>query len=201
MLALMGIPTFIGAFIGGFFGRVVPRAALLIVVGITTTWYGYGLFTSRRGGRRQQSADNPDLPVDGGSSVATTTRPKTPVRRYLVEMILGFIIGLFGGVVGLVLGQLRLPAMIQVLKVDPRTAAGTNLAIGALTGLFGFVGHLLHLEIDWVILIVLGPMAMLGSYLGAKQTGKLSPQTLRKWMGAVMVITSLPIFWLAYTQL
>lgn len=201
MLALMGIPTFIGAFIGGFFGGLVPRAVLLIIVGITTTWYGYRLFTGRRGGRRQQSDDNPGSSVAEGSSVALTARPKTSVNRYLQEMSLGFIIGLFGGVVGLVLGGLRLPAMIQLLKMDPRIAAGTNLAIGALTGLFGFVGHLLHLEIDWAILIVLGSTAMLGSYLGAKQTGKVSPRTLRKWMGGVMVITSLPIFWLAYTQL
>jgi uncharacterized membrane protein YfcA len=48
-----------------------------------------------------------------------------------------------GGVVGLGLVQLRLPAMIQVLGVDPRIAAGTNLVISTFTGLFGFIGHLL----------------------------------------------------------
>jgi uncharacterized membrane protein YfcA len=41
---------------------------------------------------------------------------------------------------------------------------------------------------------------MLGSYLGAKQTGKVSPRTLRRWMGGVMIITAIPLFWLAYTQ-
>ena len=116
-------------------------------------------------------------------------------------MSLGFSIGLFGGTVGLVLGQIRLPAMIQILRMEPRVAAGTNLAIGGVTGLFGFLGHALHFEIDWAVLVILGSTAMLGSYLGAKQTGRLSPETLRRWMGWVMVITSMPIFWLAYTQL
>jgi len=80
-------------------------------------------------------------------------------------------------------------------------AVGTTRAIGTLTSLSGFLGHLLHLEIDWLVLLILGPMTMLGAYFGAKQTGKMSLRTLRHWVGAMMLITSLPIFWLAYQQL
>jgi hypothetical protein len=39
-----------------------------------------------------------------------------------------------------------------------------------------------------------------GSYFGARQTGKISRKTLLQWMGAAMVITSIPIFWVAYTH-
>jgi uncharacterized membrane protein YfcA len=46
--------------------------------------------------------------------------------------------------------------MIEVLRMDPRVAAGTNLAIGTLTGLFGFVGHLLNFQVDLVVLLFLG---------------------------------------------
>jgi uncharacterized protein len=200
VLALMGIPTFIGAFIGGFFAGMVPTAILLVIVGVTTTWYGYGLFTGRRR-RRQEAGGSGPAASDHSSSAVQVARPKTSLRRYLLEMVLGLGIGLFGGVVGLVLGQLRLPAMMNVLGVEPRIAAGTNLAIATFTGLFGFIGHILHWRIDFLLLIAMGSMAMLGSYLGAKYTGKVSPGTLRRWMGAVMIVTSLPIFWLAYTQL
>ena len=85
--------------------------------------------------------------------------------------------------------------------MDPRVAVGTSLAIGALTGCFGFFGRLLHLQVDWTILVILGPMAMLGSYLGAKQTGRMSPQVVRRLMGAVIATGSLLLFWLAYNQL
>ncbi|GIS68052.1 MAG: hypothetical protein CM1200mP7_0010 [Chloroflexota bacterium] len=33
-------------------------------------------------------------------------------------------IGLLGGLVGLILGSIRLPALIRLLKVEPRIAAG-----------------------------------------------------------------------------
>ncbi len=199
VLALMGIPSFLGAFIGGFFGGRVPTTILLVIVGITTTWYGYTLIKGRRG--RRQGGDNPGSPASEDPPAATTSAlAQIPVQRRLLEIGLGFVIGLFGGLVGLVLGQLRLPAMIEVLRMDPRMAAGTNLAIGFFTGLFGFAGHLLRLEVDWPVLVILGTTSMLGSFLGAKQTGKISRRTLTRWMGIVMVITSLPIFWLAYTQ-
>jgi uncharacterized protein len=208
VLALMGIPTFIGAFVGGFFAGMVPVALLLVVVGVTTTWYGYGLFTGRRRARGQEGPRVAAAASDGATAAASDESPsldvtahtKTPVRRYATEMALGLGIGLFGGVVGLVLGQLRLPAMINVLGLDPRIAAGTNLAIATFTGLFGFAGHMLHWRIDFLLLLVMGSTAMLGSYLGAKQTGKVSPRTLRRWMGGVMIITAIPLFWLAYTQ-
>ena len=49
-------------------------------------------------------------------------------RLILLESIIGFGIGFLGGLVGLVLGSIRMPAMISVLKIQPRVAIGTNLA-------------------------------------------------------------------------
>ncbi|MFQ6028838.1 MAG: sulfite exporter TauE/SafE family protein [Dehalococcoidia bacterium] len=201
LLAVMGIPTIAGAFLGGFFGGLAPRAALLIAVGIITTWYGYRLLTSRDESRDEAESDS-DLPA--AAEPALGNNPgfiSRLVRRRLLAMSLGFSIGIFGGAVGLIGGQLRHLSMVEFLGTDLRVVAGTNRAIGTMMGLAGFLGHLLHLELDWLVLVILLPMAMLGSYLGARQTGRISPQYLRRWMGTVMVITSLPMFWLAYTQL
>ena len=40
---------------------------------------------------------------------------------------MGFGIGFLGGLVGLVLGDIRMLAMISILKMEPRVAVGTNL--------------------------------------------------------------------------
>jgi len=60
---------------------------------------------------------------------------------------------------------------------------------------------LLSLQVDWAVLAILGPMAMLGSYIGAKQTGKMSPERVMRLMGVVIGTGSVLLFWLAYTQL
>ena len=200
LLLFMGIPSVIGAFVGGFFAGLAPRPLLLVVVGIITTWYGYMLLTGSRRTGVSGGCTSP-LPDESPSLAAKTAVIRPSVRRHLLEMSFGIAIGLFGGAVGLAGGQLRLTAVSGLLARDLRMAVGTTRAIGTLTGLFGFLGHLLHLEIDWVVFLIMGPMAIVGAYLGAKQTGKMSLRSLRQWVGAMMVITSLPIFWLAYTQL
>ncbi len=195
LLLYMGIPSVIGAFVGGFYGGLVPRALLLVIVGIVTTWYGYILLT------RKGAPGNSSPPSDQGPSLTNPSSRSPSVRRHLQEMSFGLAIGLFGGAVGLAGGQLRLSAMTGLLGTDIRMAVGTTRAIGTLTAFFGFLGHLLHLEIDWGVMLILAPMTMVGAYFGAKQTVKLSPPTLGRWVGAMMLITSPPIFWLAYQQL
>ena len=188
IVAFMGIPTMAGAFLGGFYAGLAPRAVLLVIVGAMSMWYGFKLL--RNGGK--------DRPQDRSAAPAGAVKPSQ--SRRLKEMGFGFAIGLFGGVVGLLLGQLRLPAMIQGLGLDPRMAAGTNLAIGFLAGMLGFLGHMLHLEVDWAVFAAIAPAAMAGAYLGARQTGKMSPRTLKRLMGVVMVVVALPLFWVAFTQ-
>lgn len=207
VVAFMGIPTMAGAFLGGFYANLAPRALLLVVVGVMSMWYGLrllGVLDPDR--RRERSATEPAPGVQAapggnpGPAAAGAAVIEPSLQRRLKEMGFGFGIGLFGGVVGLLLGQLRLPAMIHGLGLDPRMAAGTNLSIGCLAGMLGFLGHMLHLQVDWAVFAILAPAAMAGAYFGARQTGKVSPTTLRRLMGGVMVVVALPLFWVAFTQ-
>ena len=96
-------------------------------------------------------------------------------------------IGLLGGAVGLILGSIRLPALVRVLKVDPRIAAGTNLFIGFFMGAVGWVGHATQGNVDYPLLVLMGATAMIGSWYGAKLTCRVNLNTLLLAMGIVLV--------------
>ena len=73
-----------------------------------------------------------------------------------------------GGAVGLILGSVRLPLLIRVSNLNPRVAAGSNLAIGFLMGGFGFIGHGIQGEVDPVILAAMGLSGMGGTNIGGR---------------------------------
>ena len=96
---------------------------------------------------------------------------------------IGFGVGLLGGAVGLIIGSIRLPALIRILRVDPRIAAGSNLFIGFIMGSLGWIGHVARGQVDYALLIPMGAAAMVGSYYGAKLTGRVRLDTLITAMG------------------
>jgi uncharacterized protein len=81
--------------------------------------------------------------------------------------------------VGLLLGTLRLPAMMK-LGVHPARAVGTNMAIGSMTGLLAGTAALLEGNVDPWAFGVITPATMVGAYWGASTTGKLDKATLRR---------------------
>ena len=98
---------------------------------------------------------------------------------------------MLGGAVGLVLGSLRLPAVI-VASGSAATAAGTNI-VGFFLGLAGFAGHAVRLEVDWPVLAVSVAVAVPGTLLGARLTGRMSERTLKRAIGAALVAVGLAI--------
>jgi uncharacterized protein len=93
-----------------------------------------------------------------------------------------------GGFVGLILGSLRLPAMVRWAGVGPYAAVGTNAAVGAVVGVGGLIGHLPS-GVDWGILAVGAAGAMPAAYLGSHFTGRLDEHQLIRAMAAVLVVS------------
>ena len=95
---------------------------------------------------------------------------------------------------GLILGSIRLPALIRLLKVEARIAAGTNTIIGFCMGFVGGLGHSIHGGIEYEIVLMMGLAAILGSYQGARLTGKVNLNLLLAFMGGVLSITGVVMF-------
>ena len=182
IVLVMGIPAFVGAFIGGFLSDVAPEGILILLAGLLVFWQGIEFLIMARERRREGASDTNMF----GGELSGSAGMFTP-GRMSAEAGIGLGVGLLGGAVGLILGSIRLPALIRILRVDPRIAAGTNLFIGMFIGAFGWVGHVLQGEVDYVLLVLMGGAAMIGSYYGAKLTGKVQLTNLILAMGLVLL--------------
>ena len=182
LVAIMGGPAFAGAFVGGFLGGRVSESLLLSAAGLLVLWQGVEL---RMRGRAVAAADD---------FLTEYSR-----KRIVLGGGMGLTVGLLGGAVGLILGSIRLPALIRVLKVDPRIAAGTNLVIGSVMGSLGWVGHAIKGDVDYQLLILMGAGAAVGSYFGAKLTGKVDLATLIGAMGYVLLAVGVILIWRGVT--
>ena len=168
---IMGMPAVIGAFIGGFASDLLPYSLLLGLAGVFVLWQGIEFLLR---GRDAELSGRPP------AERFTTT-------RVAAEGGIGFSVGLLGGAVGLILGSIRLPAIIRVLGIHPRVAAGTNLFIGFLLGTSGFLGHGISGDVDVPLMVFMGSAAMVGSFYGARLTGRVRLSALIVVMGLVLV--------------
>lgn len=126
-----------------------------------------------------EAARGPATPDEGGPDSSMIQTGPIPRGRLLFEVAVGVVLGAVAGVVGLLLGTLRLPAMMK-LGVHPARAVGTNMAIGSMTGLLAGTAALLDGNVDPWAFGIITPATMVGAYWGASATGKLDKATLRR---------------------
>lgn len=155
-----------GAAAGALVSAEVPADALLIAIGATLVVFGIDLIRPK-------------------ASVQRAAGEGPPSARTAV--VTGAVIGLLGGFVGLILGALRLPALLRFVGADAFRAVGTNVAVGFCLGVAGLVGHLTG-GVDWTLLGVGAASSVPGSILGARLTGRLDERQLLRTVGAVLLV-------------
>jgi uncharacterized protein len=161
----MAPPSMAAAVVGGLLSGAIPGDALLVAIGITLLIFGADLLRSRRPGRQQpHSRESPAAAVLTGAGI-----------------------GLLGGFVGLILGSLRIGALLRIVGTDSFRAVGTNVAVGFCLGAAGVVGHLGE-GVDWTLLLVGAGASIPGSLLGARLTGRLGERELLRTVGALLII-------------
>jgi uncharacterized protein len=168
LVAWMAPPSVVGALVGGYLAGVVPDEALLLVIAAVLLGSGVDLLCRRLPAARERPAE---AEVDLRAAVLS-----------------GLVIGLVGGFVGLILGSLRMPALLKLVGEVPARAVGTNLVVGVLVGLAGLVGHLPSATPDVDLLLVGGAASVPGALLGARLTGRLSEPQLVRAIGLVLLV-------------
>jgi uncharacterized membrane protein YfcA len=171
----LGGAAVVGGFVGSFLTRAVPTFVLLWFIAALLLYEGTRMLLATMRSSTQEATDEKHGPA-----------PKSG-QRAAAAVLIGFGVGVLSGMVGMLLGSLRLPAMIRWLKVEPRQAIGTNMAIGLAQGGAATIGHVWQGDVAFLPLVVVGAAAMLGSYLGAHFTGRLSVPTLRRAIALVLL--------------
>ena len=88
-----------------------------------------------------------------------------------------------------------MPAMISILKMEPRVAIGTNWrAAASVMGVSGLIGHIVNNNIDYLVLMVMGSAVMIGGYLGARYTNRFSDTSLKRIIGIVLIVVAITMF-------
>ena len=217
---LLGGPGLCGSFLGGYFSDSLPLAILFVIISFFLTWSAISMI--RKGLRQHRSATNEQSSQDTARATSNVTTAPVDVtthvndytslvgddldvpepapdltgmariRRAAFESSMGFIIGVFGGAVGLALGVVRLPAMINYLDLSPREAVATNLFVTALVSMFGLLGHLLRSDSQdnleaLILAAILFGGAFGGMLIGRHILAKLSEPRVRVVVGAVLL--------------
>lgn len=167
---LMAPPSLLGGILGGVVSGLLPQRLLLGTIAVVV------LYGAVEISRRRKTFDAAPPPA-GGAAIAVA---------------IAFVVGVLGGLVGLILGTLRLPAMVRWLGTAPKAAVGTNAATGVVVGIGGLIGHLAG-GVDWNLLAAGCLGAVPGAYLGAHLTGRLDDDALLRAIAAILVVAGLAL--------
>ena len=169
LFAWMAPPSVAGALAGGYLAGTIPESALLLAIAAVLLYSGRALL--RWGRRRRPPAGSADPGLDARAAV-----------------LAGLAIGLLGGLVGLILGSLRMPALLRLVGETPARAVGTNLTVGVCVGAAGLIGHLPTAAPDWRLVALGAAASVPGALLGARLTGRLSDAQLVRAIALVLLV-------------
>lgn len=151
-----------GAYGGGVMARFIPGTVLLVGFAVMMVATAAAML---RGRKNLQARD---------------TGHQLPVPKVVAE---GLVVGLVTGLVGAGGGFLVVPALALLGGLPMPVAVGTSLIVIALKSFAGLAGYLSSVQIDWALALAVTAAAVIGALAGARLTGKVNPDTLRKAFG------------------
>jgi uncharacterized protein len=167
VVAWMAPPSMAGALVGGLYGDALPEDLLLGAIATVLVWNGIDLLVR-----------------------PFRAHPRARPRLYPAALF-GAAIGLLGGAIGVILGTLRVPALLRVVGMTAMRVVGTNLVVGFFLGVFGFLGHAVRGEVEWTFLAAGVAGALPGGWLGARATARFSELALRRALGIALLVVGI----------
>lgn len=125
--------------------------------------------------------------------IKTDTKYNPKQLNYPMIVLQSALVGAVTGIVGAGGGFLIIPTLVLLTHLPMKTAVGTSLLIIAAKSLFGFLGDLGNISINWSFLLEFTMLAIVGIFVGSYLSQFISGQTLKKVFGWFMMIISIGI--------
>jgi uncharacterized membrane protein YfcA len=97
-----------------------------------------------------------------------------------------FVTAVAGGLVGLVLGNIRLPVLVLAAS-SPAAGAGANIGISALAALAAGITHVRAGRIDWRLFLWMAPASVVGAVVGGLLSGAVPGDALLVVIGVTLI--------------
>jgi uncharacterized protein len=107
-----------------------------------------------------------------------------------MKFLIGFISGIFGGLVGLGGGVVMIPLMVGILKISQHKAHGTSLVALIFTGISGTIAYAMKGSVDIAASLLLAATAIFTARAGAKFANALAEWKLKRSFGGFLVFVS-----------
>lgn len=113
--------------------------------------------------------------------------------NYPLILIEGILVGIVTGLVGAGGGFIIIPALVVLSNLPMKKAIGTSLVIIAAKSLFGFLGDLSVIPIDWKLLLGFTSLAVIGIFIGHQLSHKIDGSKLKKGFGWFVLVMGIII--------
>lgn len=113
--------------------------------------------------------------------------------NYPLTIFQGVFVGTITGLIGAGGGFLIIPVLVNLLKLPIKTAIGTSLVIISINSLSGFVFSLHQLSIDWLLLLSIAGMAIIGIFIGSQFSARINGAKLKPAFGWFVLVMGIYI--------
>lgn len=178
LVRLMGPVGGAASFLGALVSREAPDRLLILIFAVFALAGAIALL----------------LPVESQQGATADLQVNVPLAVALAGGI-----GFFGGMVGIGAIAFIIAALVYVLRIPPRVAIGTSLAIGLVSALAGAAGKAATAQIDPLSGAIVLTGAAVASPIGAAVSRRSHPRALMLLLAALVGATAVRMLWQAAT--
>ncbi len=108
-----------------------------------------------------------------------------------MSFLIGFLAGIFGGLVGLGGGVIMIPLMVGILKLDQHKAHGTSLVALVFTGISGAIAYGMKGTVDVTASVLIAATAIATARAGAHYAHAMAEWKLKRSFGGFLIFVSI----------